>query len=60
MITLYKICFTAKCRKCGKEEDYHRRVVGEDVEVEAHEHLESEGWVDSVCPPCVEIEFKTK
>ena len=60
MITIFRIDFTATCRKCAREEDFRRRVTGDNVEVESHEHLEAEGWVDSLCPTCVKTEFKAE
>ena len=54
----YKIYFTVTCRKCGKEEEFNFLPEElENIEVDAHEQIENEGWIDSVCPRCVKLEY---
>ena len=54
--------FSETCRQCADTRRYEVTVtpqdhpelpLGDAAELACHEHLEAEGWVDGLCPNCV-------
>ena len=56
------IHYTCTCRKCSVVSNMIADIFtfrdGLDIEVALHVDLESKGWIDQLCPECVEKELQ--
>jgi len=61
-MTITSISYTCTCRKCNSVANLECNDFpdqeGLGVEVDLHLHLESQGWINELCPDCVIKEYE--